>query len=329
MKKALFILSIVALFASRFSLTLGQIGEMQASKDVDVYVVGYELNVQNILTPILWKNGISKNLTDGIKVDSQDGYSVSTSGNNVFVFENDVYVTGYENNAAKLWKNGKEEKLNYGNENTYASSVFVSDGDVYVTGSKTWKNGDVLYEPSYGFGVSVFVSGKDIYVAGVEDHDAILWKNGKAQILQGREGGGDAIANSVFVSDGNVYVVGWNGFFHDNGTGYLIAVLWKNGEEIKITDETKEAEANAVFVANGDVYIVGREDSDAVIWKNGIVQKLTESGSGNAYSVYVSGEDVYVAGIENGVAKLWKNGVDQKLIKNNSKSSCANSVFVR
>ena len=148
--------------------------------------------------------------------------------------------------------------------------------------------------------------------------------------MPGRDGGADTSANCVYVSQGDGDVAGWNGFFSDRETEFLISVVWKNGMEIQLTDMENEAEANSVFVSDADVYVAGRVDNYAVVWKNGVIQKLT---AGNyqaiAKSVYVSGGDVYVAGFENGVAKLWKNGILQSLITDESKSSSANSVFVK
>lgn len=296
----------------------------------DVYMAGYELTSQGVLAATLWKNGQTQKLTGGFKVNYENGYAVSVSGNDIFVSDGDVYVVGFENNVARLWKNGVLQELIVDiSKPSSASGVYVSGDDVYVTGSKTWKNGHVLYGHESGSGNSIFVSEGDIYVAGTQGHDAVVWKNGVAQELPGRDGGGDTSANSVYVSESDVYVAGWNGFFSDRGTEFLIAVLWKNGVEIQLTDMENEAEANSVFVSGTDVYVAGRVDNYAVVWKNGAIQKLT---AGNyqaiAKSVYASGGDVYVAGFENGVAKLWKNGIIQSLITDESKSSSANSVFV-
>jgi hypothetical protein len=290
-------------------------------------------------------------LGNGNKINTEGGgYSISTSAQSVFVSGNDVYVAGYENGredgSLRFWKNGVEQSFPDDSRWGEANSIYILGNDIYVTGSKTWKNGEVLYE-DYGYGNSIFVSGGDVYVAGRREHGAVLWKNGIAEELSGAEGGGDAMANSVFVSDNDVYVAGWKGFFHDNGTAYLIAILWKNGEEIELTAGNKEAEANSVFVSGNDVYVAGYENTYvstvdeetgrigtphgtfAVLWKNGVPQYLTDGvEQAWANSVYVFGSDVYVAGFENGVAKLWKNGVEQELVTK-GRSSSAYSVFVK
>jgi len=119
---------------------------------------------------------------------------------------------------------------------------------------------------------------------------------------------------------GDVYIAG-----RSAGTNYytgsIILMLWKNGEELKLTTESYEAEAKSVYVSGNDVYIAGYEilrnglPVTPKLWKNGILQNLTGTRYGTeANSVFVSGKDVYVAGseIERG-ALVWKNGVATKL----------------
>ena len=82
-----------------------------------------------------------------------------------------------------------------------------------------------------------------------------------------------------------------------------------------------------------DVYVTGSgyngSKQVAMLWKNGVLQALTDGTFAN--SVYVSGSDVYVAGIEyiggDGVARLWKNGVIQNLT-DGTKNGNGSSVYV-
>lgn len=88
-----------------------------------------------------------------------------------------------------------------------------------------------------------------------------------------------AEANSVFVSDGDVYVSG----FVDKTKGNAEAVYWKNGEAVTLSDETLDCIATAICVSGSDVYVAGqqlydrnanddhREAMIAVYWKNGKV----------------------------------------------------------
>ncbi|MCL2416377.1 MAG: hypothetical protein FWD02_00375 [Bacteroidales bacterium] len=100
---------------------------------------------------------------------------------------------------------------------------------------------------------------------------------------------------------------------------------------------------------SGDVYIVGsirnpdphRGGEAAAIWKNGVIQHLTDwkqGGQTAATSVFVSGNDVFVVGHEEeikglgtGIARLWKNGIAQYLPDSESRGgwrTSANSVLV-
>jgi len=148
----------------------------------------------------------------------------------------------------------------------------------------------------------------------------------------------------------DVYVVG----YEKNAQGINVATLWKNGIAQRLTDGTRNAIAESVFVLDNDVYVVGYEKSGqeyefeqllddysdeydlikdyysiATLWKNGVVQNLTDGIRSNAYanSVFVSGSDVYVAGSIGSIAVLWKNGIAQNLT-DGTRSASANSVFV-
>ena len=144
-----------------------------------------------------------------------------------------------------------------------------------------------------------------ILVAGNELIDshyvAKYWIDGQGIMLS--DGTHDATANSIFVSDNDVYIAGT-----DNG-----AVYWKNNREIRLSDGS----ANSIFVAGNDVYVAGSNGSDspnAVYWKNGIEVQLEKNnvygnwGSFGANSIFVSGNDVYVAGFEGPNPVYWKNG---------------------
>ena len=108
----------------------------------DVYTAGYEYNGTNYVAKV-WKNKKAIFKTDGTK----DAFA-----NSVYVVGEDIYVSGQEGKAAKVWKNGEElyELVDKG----YAYSIVVHNGDVYVAGSekegtddvaKVWKNGKELY----------------------------------------------------------------------------------------------------------------------------------------------------------------------------------------
>jgi hypothetical protein len=277
----------------------------------DVDVVGYEMNSQYKTIAKLWHNSEVQNLSDG---------STSVQSNSIFVSGNDVYVVGYENNdegiqVAKLWKNSVVQNLTDGTNSAYASSVFVSGNDVYVVGHEnitTWT--------------------------------PILWKNGVAQRLT--DGNHYAMATSVYIYNDDVYVVG----YETNKQGKCVAKLWKNGVGKNLTNGTFNAIAESIFVSNENVYVVGWEENEqsannygnikvAKLWKNGVVQNLTDgSKSAECSSVFIDANDVYVVGYESKdksdyfaggsiVAKFWKNGIEQSLSDGTDKA-WARSVYV-
>jgi hypothetical protein len=156
---------------------------------------------------------------------------------------------------------------------------------------------------------------ENVYIAGF-DEGTNLWKNGVSQSLPT---GSNGYANSVYVSDSNVYVAGNT---YNATSGHGVAALWKNGVVQNLTDGTTDAWATSVFVSGTDVYVTGIEQNaagihSAMLWKNGVSQKLADSTE--AISVFVSGNDVYVAGSKYNDdygyigAILWKNGVAQNL----------------
>jgi len=157
-----------------------------------------------------------------------------------------------------------------------------------------------------------FFGEHDVYVAGWifnENSIAAVWKNDILQKLT--DGTNDAMANSIYVSDGDVLVAG----YVSNGNAYIAAV-WKNGEVQHLTDGTNMAKTNSVFVSGNDVFVVGYEEPfGAKLWINGVAQNLSDVQQ-NAYanSVFVSSGNVYVAGEVDVIATVWKNGVEQNLI---------------
>lgn len=74
-----------------------------------------------------------------------------TRGKAIEVVGDDVYVAGYENKSAILWKNGVPTTLT---DNT--TEVSVND---------------------------MLISGNDIYVAGSDNGAAVIWKNGVKEVL--------------------------------------------------------------------------------------------------------------------------------------------------
>ena len=201
----------------------------------------------------LWKNGVKQELPYG---DSPDGLDIRTYS--VFVSGNDVYVAGCEryDGVGVLWKNGIAQVFST-NDRIQESSMFVSGNDVYFIGSNTvWKNNEIIQRLE-GTATSVYVVNNEVYVSGYiykkNNRIATVWINGVAHYLTDETT--YSYANSIFVSDGDIYVAG----IEDRRS-----TLWRNGVPQTLPGGSK---ANAVFVSNNDVYVT----TEYRVLKNGTV----------------------------------------------------------
>jgi hypothetical protein len=285
-----------------------------------VYVVGSEHTSMNSRTAILWIDGTP--------------YVLSANGglSSVFVTkDNIIYVEGYENDSATLWKIEKGK----------VAKTRLSDDSIFVAGTAVPKmelssvNG--MEASSYASWISP--DGK-VYEAGRTgnpefDYEcyATLWINGKGQMLPGgKYGSADAIYGT---EEGDIYISGITRT-KKNDEWYTTPVIWKN-QTIQALDKAIkdwECGVEALFVTgSGDVYAGGyiRYDdrNHAVIWKNGTKQ-LLDDGSQVA-SIYVTPEgDVYVTGGSYANPRIWKNGIRQTLTHINAKEGAyLSGIFVK
>jgi len=320
-----------------------------------VYTAGFEFSPNGVSVSRLWKDGVSRDLSNGAN---------TARANSVCVVGGDVYAAGFENNfdlrpVARLWLNGNPVSLSTGVNPTEAKSVFVSN-NVYVVGverdgqssmAKLWIDGHQTNLSSGSRSAearSVFVPSDNLYyyVAGYEVGEqgrdvARLWTNDQGQLQQLSNGSMDEQAMSVYVSNGNAYVAG----FGKNGEGKTVARLWINGAPLNLSDGRRNARANAVFVTdNNTYYVVGHEYnangvSVAKLWTNDAAHSQNQdlsNGATNAdaLSVYVIGNGVYVVGSEENITfrrptgRLWLNGTPQPL-GNGIEHSEALAVFLK
>jgi len=145
-----------------------------------------------------------------------------------------------------------------------------------------------------------------------------------------------SVIHPITLSGADIYLAG----FAEGPTNEM-AMYWKNGVGIALTDQTVGALAEGIAVSGNDVYVVGNMRGSghqlAMLWKNGVAIPLTDgTKDGNASSVYLSGSDVYVAGSEIGfdpsgnfysVAEYWKNGVPT-ILTDTTTGAMAMSIFV-
>ena len=179
-----------------------------------------------------------------------------------------------------------------------------------------WKNGIPLDRDSMNIYDtyelnSLAVSNNDVYMVGWGAvGEARYWKNENLIELSPRYSPTtlniSATASSIAVSGNDVYVAGYQSeqLSPVGGWSNVFAVYWKNGNLVKLTDGSKDANATFIAVSGTDVYVAGVVVTDGAVnkpqyWKNGNIVNLTD-GSTDAYanSIAVSGTDVYVAGTQ-------------------------------
>ena len=220
----------------------------------------------------LWVNGEPQTLSN---LPSQ-GFSVYVSSNNVYVvgeiFEENIlrrrYYHGHGDimriGRATLWRNG----VSGASERLEGTTITTAQA---LRGGGTTHGGLVgieQQEPRTS-AHSVFVSGSDVFVVGMDyliidgeiEHERVrFWVNSELQTLGAIRRSftiaGRSRANSVFVSGGDVYVVGRVEYLvMMQQRGISRAMLWVNGDPQTLSDI--QSNANSVFVSNGNVFVVG------------------------------------------------------------------------
>jgi hypothetical protein len=301
---------------------------MKLGNDIeyDVYVAGCEY-FGNKAIAMYWKNGVAVKLTDG---------SINTYAASIAVQSDDIYVAGYEKNAAnkciaKYWKNGVAIALTDSSIYSEANAIVVQDNDVYVAGKKItdnksvavyWKNGiavELTNGSTHAGANDIVVQGNDIYVAGWEYNTrgtsiAKYWKNGIAVELTKKSIHNESL-NAIAVQGNDVYVAGV-----DDTSGTMVydehmyvAKYWKNNVAVVLSGNLTGDTANACAIAakGNDIYVAGHEDHCGKYWKNGVAIKIEKCSE--IFSIAVQGEDVYMAGCTDSGAKYWKNGIAVEL----------------
>ncbi len=243
----------------------------------------------------------------------------SINAQNTTSFEYDVYIAGsgrylpqnseYTTSYPKYIKNGVETSL--WDETIYsgsANSIFVSGKDVYVAGTCSKITSSTPYYQS-----------------------ACYWKNGKLIILETGNTNSWVEAGTIYVKDGDVYVIG--SINND-------AILWINDKAINLTNNThtsgyinsskKQTRAHSIVVLpDKSIHIAGDlkgefngyEKNYAVHWTiqgNTVNAKILSPntntfGKDYEYATDISfyGNDIFISGYKKQssifVAKYWKN----------------------
>lgn len=238
-----------------------------------------------------------------------------------------------------------------------ASSIYVnSNNDVYLAGSMLagsphyytatyWKNGKLsfLTDTSNNTGsdaYSIFIDGSDVYISGsigTFDTEASYWKNGVLNIV----GGSNTYANTISVSDGDVYLGGATLFSTTNNSfSGENATYWKNGTAVNLTNHNNNIEGivTSIFVSGKTIYAAGSTSNlsyghnIATLWESNNTNILSNSDyDANVTSIAVAGNDIYVCGSESKnsalpyLATYWKNGIEYTL---STITSDATSIYI-
>lgn len=271
----------------------------QVSENIKVQAVNFigdEFTSQNAII-----TGSGNNFTVYTK-------GTAVKGANSAVF--DVIITG-----VKDGNNIRNLKAAYTNvNNNSGGSQFIPQGSaelIYDSGTNSEAISSLeevsVKEPDNDEGTD------GLYVVGYQRQRstnlnlATLWYNGEPKILENE--GKSTIATGVTFIGNDLIVSGHQRATPNTAQG--LAVYWKNGELIKLSNVNSQA--NAVFVNGNDLYFAGSFNNKAAYWKNGTVQELNTRGNSSiANDIFVGNSRVYIVGREvfggKSIGVLWIDG---------------------
>lgn len=276
----------------------------------DVYAINGNFDETDAI--ILWKNGVSSVIAS------------DASAEDLIVQNGNVYILGRIGNSFRYWKNGIETILTNGLSNNFVSHMEVVNDDVYITGSenngtknvvKFWKNGasvNISNPNLRAFANGITVNGSEVSILYREltesnTYTLKIWKNGVITTLK------SGIHNDFSIGRGDI---------ESNASGvFATSTLAANNEAAKIgswnnnvkTDLTTGSTSSAPFdleVRGNDMHIIGIERNPGTngrsllkYWKNGLQTVLTSDRDGNIFNpslaiskngnVHIAGKNKY------------------------------------
>lgn len=250
----------------------------------------------------LWKDGEATMLTDMSRPTDAAVYGLAADGKDIWAAGFYRYLRdgewSFQRDAAVIWKNGDMISLTKGESYAKAWGVSISGNNVYVAGEKSnadgfavatvwkgnkdmtdWSNCEVISLSdglTHAYAESIHVDGNDVYAAGYKSTGgnskiAVMWKNGVETKLSSNE----SYAVSVSVSDGKVYVAGWE-YVEVNGKDCAVATLWEDGVAQHLYDQPHSSQARCVVTKGKNIFVSGFIGDQAVIWINGKAGALTD-----------------------------------------------------
>ena len=186
----------------------------------------------------------------------------------------------------------------------------------------------------------------DVYVSGLQDNQAVVWKNGVVAQLPGLPNYSFTYSMNMTSNGSDIYVAGTVSSTATSDD--QIPVYWKNGVITGLdVGILGTAQAFAIAVSGNDVYVAGSTNplpvpnayAHAVYWKNGVITDLVADPAvytyAQAWGIAISGTDVYICGSvrKNNTPKseavYWKNGVLHEITDGSTVGAIATSIAVK
>src|SRR5690242_12465430 len=245
---------------------------------------------------------------------------------NIFVNNNDVYVTGDNYDASGIavpcyWKNGVRTDLSRIDNSKHGSAQtfgIMANGDIYIAGSTRnsldrvvacyWKNGvrtdlPVPATTVYSSSSAMQIAGDNVYIGGRYTNGGIdvacYWKNGiRTDVTDPNNTG----LSDMNISGTDQYLVG---YYQIAAPPYTTtACYWKNGTRTDMPVATYNFDiTSSISISGTDVFISGFYNNNNTgtpcYWKNGIrtdLSVLANHSHGYAMSIFVNGSDIYIGG---------------------------------
>jgi hypothetical protein len=212
----------------------------------DIYVVGSD-ELHGVNTACYWKNGVITHL-DNVAYDQSEATGITIQGN-------DVYISGYEQSlGAVYWKDGVVTK-EASNKEAKANSIAADgNGNVYLAGFDYTSTGALV---------------------------ATGWNKGANSMLAENISAYQTSATGITLQGTDVLVSGI--ITPNNKPNNDIAVYWKNGTAVYLTNDSSLANAYGITTQGNDIYVVGEytfgpysvppyspsQPTYATYWKNG------------------------------------------------------------
>ena len=229
--------------------------------------------------------------------------------NHVLVVVGQEYLKDKGFYDAVAWMDGKRFAFTNGEHDSFCNAVCTYKDSVFVAACEAV--GDLVHDEWYG---------------DYNENNGVVYSfkigeeaNFKRTVYSDVKG--KSTASGVAYSNGNIYVSGFDSPSIDRGpareakvTLYVSgfdspsidrrALYWKNSEKHELTDGSTDALAYCIAADGDDVYVGGyiqskdfKKEGAAVIWKNGVAQKLTGDGIlAKVNKIVIEDGHVYAAG---------------------------------